>query len=156
MNSFRLPTISTGNLDIITNAMVREVTLDGSGKANGVTYIVKENRKEVHFKAKVVVLAASGCESARILLNSRNNLFPNGLANSSGRVGRYLMDTVGTSMNGQIPMLENVPPHNEDGVSGMHMYMPWWGYQDQMAGKMDFPRGYHVEFGGGDGFNRRL
>jgi hypothetical protein len=59
------------------------------------------------------------------------------------------MDTVGASMNGQIPMLENVPPHNEDGVSGMHLYMPWWGYKDQTAGKLDFPRGYHIEFGGG-------
>jgi choline dehydrogenase-like flavoprotein len=143
------PTIATGNLDIITNAMVREVTLDKSGKAIGVIYIDKETLKEVHFKAKVLVLAASGCESARILLNSRNILFPNGLANSSGKVGRYLMDTVGASMNGQIPMLENVPPHNEDGVSGMHLYMPWWGYKDQTAGKLDFPRGYHIEFGGG-------
>ena len=46
-------------------------------------------------------------------------------------------------------MLENCPPYNEDGASVMHMYMPWWLYQEQHAGKLDFPRGYHIEFGGG-------
>ncbi len=143
------PAVSTGNLDIVTDAMVREVTLDGSGKANGVSYIDKATGEDRHFTARVVVLAASGCESARILLNSKSASFPNGLANGSGKVGRYLMDTVGASLSGQIPALENVPPHNEDGVSGMHMYMPWWGYRDQAAGKLDFPRGYHIEFDGG-------
>jgi choline dehydrogenase-like flavoprotein len=143
------PAVNTGNLDIITEAMAREITLDPTGKADGVIYIDKPSMKEVKVKARAVVLAASGCESARILLNSKSNLFPNGLANSSGKVGRYLMDTVGTSLSGQIPALENLPPYNEDGVSGMHMYMPWWGYRRQAKNLMDFPRGYHIEFGGG-------
>src|SRR6267154_1973726 len=59
------------------------------------------------------------------------------------------MDTVGSSMGGQIPALENCPPHNEDGASEMHMYTPWWLYQQQFVRKMDFPRGYHIEIGGG-------
>ncbi len=143
------PAVNTGNLDIVTDAMVREVTLDGSGRASGVNYIDKPTGEDRHFAARVVVLAASGCESARILLNSKSASFPNGLANAGGKVGRYLMDTVGASLSGQIPALENVPPHNEDGVSGMHAYMPWWGYQAQAAGKLDFPRGYHIEFDGG-------
>ena len=143
------PAIQTGNLDIITDAMVREVTIDNAGKATGVNYIDKATRSDMHAAARVVILAASGCESARILLNSKSNLFQNGLANGSGKVGRYLMDTVGSDLNGQIPALENVPPHNEDGVSGMHMYMPWWLYKEQLAKKLDFPRGYHIEFGGG-------
>src|SRR5207245_6257243 len=134
-----------GNLDIITDAMVREVTVDAAGNANGVNYIDRVTKEDKHFAAKSVVLAASGCESARILLNSKSNLFPNGLGNSSGKVGRYLMDTVGSGLSGHIPALENCPPHNEDGASGMHMYMPWWLYQEQKAGKMDFARGYHIE-----------
>jgi choline dehydrogenase-like flavoprotein len=95
------------------------------------------------------VLAASACESARILLNSRSVAFPDGLANGSGLVGKYLMDTVGASVTGQIPAMENTPPHNTDGASGMHRYMPWWLYPQQAAGKLDFARGYHIEFGGG-------
>ena len=143
------PAVETGNLDIITNAMVREVTIDKTGKATGVLYIDKDTGKEERATARVVVLAASGCESARILLNSKSALFPDGLANGSGKVGRYLMDTVGSSLTGQIPALENCPPHNEDGASGMHMYMPWWLYKEQLAGKLGFARGYHIEFGGG-------
>ena len=59
------------------------------------------------------------------------------------------MDTVGSSLGGQVPILENLPPHNEEGASGGHLYVPWWGYKAQAAGKLDFPRGYHIEFGGG-------
>ncbi|MGB8167521.1 MAG: GMC family oxidoreductase [Chthoniobacteraceae bacterium] len=143
------PAIETGNLDIITDAMVREVTLDKAGKATGVLYINKETGKEERATARVVVLAASGCESARILLNSKSALFPNGLANGSGKVGKYLMDTVGSSLGGHIPMLENIPPHNMDGTSSMHVYSPWWLYKEQLAGKLDFARGYHIEIGAG-------
>jgi len=96
-----------------------------------------------------VILAASACESARILLNSRSTLFPQGLANGSGLVGRYLMDTVGADLAGQVPALESLPPHNTDGAGGMHLYMPWWLYGTQARGKLDFARGYHIEFGGG-------
>ena len=78
-----------------------------------------------------MVLAASCCETARIMLNSRSSLFPNGIANSSGLVGRYLMDTVGSPVGGHLPMLEDLPPQNEDGVGGMHMYMPWWLYRSR-------------------------
>ncbi len=143
------PAIATGNLDIITDAMVREVIVDKKGRATGVLYMDRETGKEERVTAKVVLLAASGIESARILLNSKSALFPNGLANGSGKVGRYLMDTVGSSLSGHIPALENCPPHNEDGASGMHMYMPWWAYKEQLAGKLGFARGYHIEFGGG-------
>ncbi len=143
------PAVATGNLDIRTNAMVREVTLAKDGKANGVIFIDKDTGMEERATGRVVVLAASGCESARILLNSKSALFPNGLANGSGKVGRYLMDTVGSNVTGHIPALENCPPHNEDGASSMHSYMPWWLYKEQLAGKLGFARGYHIEFGGG-------
>jgi choline dehydrogenase-like flavoprotein len=58
------------------------------------------------------------------------------------------MDTVGANVTGHVPALENLPPHNEDGAGGAHVYAPWWLYQEQAAGKLDFPRGYHIETGG--------
>lgn len=143
------PALATGNLTIVTNAMVREVTVDGNGRADGVQYIDRITRQDKRAEARVVILAASACESARILLNSKSSTFPDGLANGSGTVGKYLMDTVGASLGGQIPALENVPPHNEDGASALHLYMPWWLYGEQAAGRMDFARGYHIEFHGG-------
>jgi choline dehydrogenase-like flavoprotein len=85
----------------------------------------------------------------RILLNSKSPRHPNGVANSSGLVGKYIMDTVGARLGGQIPRLENVPIHNEDGAGGNHVYVPWWLYKEQLAGKLGFARGYHIEFGTG-------
>lgn len=143
------PAIASGNCHIVNDAMVREVTVDKNGRATGVSYIDKKTRTDRHARAKVVVLAASACETARILLNSKNSQFPNGVSNGSGLVGKYLMDTVGAGIGGQIPALENLPPHHYEGAGGIHMYMPWWLYQDQLAGKLGFARGYHVEFGGG-------
>jgi choline dehydrogenase-like flavoprotein len=145
------PAMASGNLDLVTDAMVREVTLAPNGKADGVLFIDRTTGTEQRAKARVVVLAASACESVRILLNSRPKGFERGLANSSGLLGRYVMDTVGSGLGGQIPALENLPPHNDFGASGGHMYAPWWLYQEQLAGKLGFARGYHIEFGGSRG-----
>lgn len=143
------PALATGRLDIVCDAMVHRVALGANGKAEGVRFIDKTSGREFSASARVVVVAASACESARILLNSKSASFPDGLANSSGKVGRYLMDTVGASLSGQVPLLENLPPHNEDGADGGHMYAPWWEYKSQLAGELGFARGYHIEFGGG-------
>ncbi len=143
------PAMKTNNLEVRTGAMVREVLVGPDGLATGVAYVDKKTRHDVEVRAKIVVLAASCCETARILLNSKNNQFPNGVANSTGLVGRYIMDTVGSAVSGHIPLLENLPPQNEDGIGGMHLYMPWWLYKEQQAGKMPFARGYHIEIGGG-------
>jgi choline dehydrogenase-like flavoprotein len=146
-NVLILPTLASGNLTLRTNAMVREVTHDQSGLASGVLFIDKETGREAQVRARVVVLAASACESARILLNSWSSTFPHGLANSSGAVGKYLTDTTGTRVSGFIPSLMEGIPHNEDGVGGAHLYVPWW--LDNAS--LDFPRGYHIEMGGGRG-----
>ena len=145
------PALATGNLDILPNAMVREVTMDENGKATGVIYIDRVTGEAHTLKARVVVLAASSAESVRVLLNSKSVRYPNGVANSSGLVGKYIMDTVGARLGGQIPLLENLPLHNEDGAGGNHVYVPWWLYQEQHAGKLDFARGYHIEFSTGRG-----
>jgi choline dehydrogenase-like flavoprotein len=144
-NVLIFPAMETGRLTLVTGAMAREVTLDPKGRADGVVYIDKATRTERRVDARVVVLAASACESARILLNSKSSRFPNGLANSSGVVGKYLTDTTGTDVGGFIPRMIDHVPHNEDGVGGAHLYMPWW--VDNR--KLDFPRGYHIEIWGG-------
>ena len=139
------PALKTGRLNIVTHAMAREITMDDEGVATGVSYVNTQDLREHQVRARIVVVAASACESARLLLNSRSSRFPSGIGNSSGVVGKYLTDSTGTDVRGFFPqMMENVP-HNEDGVGGMHMYMPWW--LDNK--RLDFPRGYHIEFGGG-------
>ena len=93
------PAMKTGRLKIITNAMAREVTVDDAGLATGVTYVDKTSSRDNHVRARVVVVAGSACESARILLNSKSAKFPQGLGNSSGNVGKYLTDSTGASVS---------------------------------------------------------
>jgi choline dehydrogenase-like flavoprotein len=144
---FIRPALGTGRLTLATGAMAREVTVDPAGRATGVSYVNKATGTDEHVRARVVVLAASACESARLLLNSRSSRFPDGLGNSGGVVGRYLTDTTGTEVGAFIPRMADHVPHNEDGAGGAHVYMPWW--LDNR--KLDFPRGYHIEVWGGLG-----
>lgn len=140
------PARKKGKVKIYVNCVVRTVTIDAEGKANGVSYINKEDAIEYKLKGKVVILAASACSTARILLNSKSRQHPNGLGNSSNLVGKYLHDSTGASRSAFIPSLMNRKgTYNEDGVGGMHVYSPWWGADS----KLDFPRGYHIEVGGG-------
>lgn len=141
------PALKTGKIDMITDAMVREVLTNREGLATGVSYINKNEMQEYQVKGKTVVLAASACESARLLLNSKSARHPNGLANSSDVVGRYLHDSTGAALGGVLPNLFGRKRYNEDGVGGMHVYTPWW--LDNK--KLDFPRGYHIEYWGGMG-----
>ena len=141
------PALETGRLEIIANAMAREVTIDNQGLASGVSYVNKDDGREYQVRARIVVLAASACETARLLLNSKSTLFPDGLANSSGVVGRYLTDNTGSDVMGVVPQLMDNVPHNEDGAGGAHLFMPWW----LSHGDLDFPRGYHIEIWGGRG-----
>lgn len=140
------PALKTGNVDLFVNAMVREVLTNGDGEATGVSYINKNDLKDYEIKAKVVILAASACSSARILLNSKSSQHPDGLANSSGVVGKYLHDSTGSSRMGFIPQMVDRERYNEDGVGGMHLYTPWWLNDNKDLG---FTRGYHIEYWGG-------
>jgi len=140
-----IPALKNKNVELICNAMAREVTTNSEGLATGISYIDKNTLQEYHVKARSVILTASACESARLLLNSKSTQHSNGLANSSNMVGKYLHDSTGKGMRGILPALMDHPRYNEDGVGGAHVYSPWW--LDNK--KLDFPRGYHIEYSGG-------
>jgi len=139
------PAVKSGHVDLYDNAMAREVLSNNEGKATGIAYVDKIDLEEYRVMARVIVLAASAGETARLLLNSKSSRYPNGMANASGIVGKYLHDSTGSSRAAFLPQLMDRKRYNEDGVGGMHMYIPWWGDNK----KLDFPRGYHMEFGGG-------
>ncbi len=141
------PAQKSGQLDLYTDCMVKNITTNEEGLATGVSYIDKKDMGEYQLKARVVVLGASACSSARILLNSKSKQHPNGLGNSSDIVGRYLHDSTGSGLTAFVPALMDRKVYNEDGVGGMHVYSPWWGDNS----KLNFPRGYHIEVWGGLG-----
>jgi choline dehydrogenase-like flavoprotein len=116
-------------------AMVREVLTDKNGLATGVSYVNKEDMQEYQVNGKTVILAASACESARIMLNSKSQRYPNGVANTSGLVGKYLQDSTGASQHGLLPQLLDRKRYNEDGAGSVHIYSPWWADNK----KLDFP-----------------
>ncbi|EON78792.1 Glucose-methanol-choline (GMC) oxidoreductase:NAD binding site [Lunatimonas lonarensis] len=141
------PAMKKGKVDLYTHAMVRKVTTDDKGEATGVSYVSKVDMKEYKLRSRVVVLGASACESARIMLNSKSKSHPNGIGNSTGYVGRYLHDSTGADRMGIMPELMGRERYNEDGVGGMHIYTPWWLNEKGL----DFARGYHIEYWGGMG-----
>src|SRR6186997_2553521 len=142
-----IPALKTGNLELISNAMVREVLTGKNGLATGVSYVSKDDLGEYQVIGKRVIIAASSCESTRIMLNSKSAAHPGGLGNSSGVLGHYLQDSTGASQGGFLPQLMDRKRYNEDGVGSVHILGPW--VLDNK--KLDFPRGYHIEFGGGMG-----
>ena len=136
-----------GQVDLFVNCMARTVETNNEGVATAVSYINKEDHREYQLRGKVIILAASACSTARILLNSKSARHPDGLGNGSGLVGRYLHDSTGASRMAFVPQLMDRKIYNEDGVGGMHVYSPWW----LDNAKQDFPRGYHLEQWGGLG-----
>ncbi len=141
------PAVASGRIDVYTNTMVRKVDTSPDGSATGVSCIDRGNRRELRINGRSIVLAASACSTARILLNSISARHGSGLGNSSGHVGRYLHDSTGASRAAFLPELMDRDVYNEDGVGGMHVYTPWW----LEGANLDFARGYHLEIGGGMG-----
>src|SRR4029450_1017813 len=99
------PAMKNGKVQVISHAIARELITDASGKVTAVSYIDKTTGSERQVRCRTVVLAASACEAARPRRHAPSPRHPQGLASSSGTVGRYLMDTVGYSMSAMVPAL---------------------------------------------------
>ncbi|MGH9450941.1 MAG: GMC oxidoreductase [Terriglobia bacterium] len=140
------------NFTLKTNAVAHTVTLDSqTGKARGVTYIDAENKSEYEARGKVIVLAASLAESVRILFNSRNRGYPNGLANSSGTLGRYLTGHVAfNSIEGFFPQLVGRPTTDDDGPGNSCLYIPRYNYGEK---NKKYLRGWRLDFYTGCGMD---
>ncbi len=139
---------ATGRMTVFTNAIVREVTVDSSGRASGVSFIDRYTFQENAVRGRQVVLSAGSIETARILLNSKSNLFPNGLANSSGQVGRWLVEDTACSVSGELPQLEGREIVNEDGYQGDVMIHPFANIDEKTRSK-DYLRRYIMRSNGG-------
>ncbi|WP_315760243.1 GMC family oxidoreductase [Sphingomonas sp. Y38-1Y] len=137
---------ATGRLTLVTDAMVARVLTGTKGRVSGVEYIDRKTGKRQQVRARAVVLAAGTLETTRLLLNSGEA--GRGLANSSGQLGKNLTDSTGATFSAYIPGLADRPRYNEDGIGGQHIYIPFWDYDRQKRGELDFARGYHFEIGG--------
>ena len=100
---------ATGRLTLRPNSVVAQVMYDErSDRATGVRAVDAATMQPLEFRSRLIFLCASALESARILLNSKTARFPTGLANSSGELGRNLMDhPFGAGANGTLPGMED-------------------------------------------------
>src|SRR6266496_1860766 len=144
------PANDTGRLSMRTNATVREVTVDpDTGKARGVAFLDSETGQSYEARAKVVVIAASTLESARILLLSKSRQHPNGIGNSSGHVGHNFCEHVmGPGALGFVKELVGKPRTLDDGRPGS-FYIP--RFRNLKDRHPKFIRGYGFEGGSGTG-----
>jgi choline dehydrogenase-like flavoprotein len=138
------PASDTGHLTIRTNAIAREITVDpNTGKANGVAFIDADTGRALEARAKVVVVAASTLESARLLLLSKSAAHPNGIGNSSGHVGHNFCEHVmGPSVLGLAKDLVGKPKTLDDGRPGGFYVPRFRNLSDRQSG---FIRGYGFE-----------
>jgi choline dehydrogenase-like flavoprotein len=137
--------VATGKLDIVPNAIVREVSVDKkTGLANGVHFLDRHSRREMFAKARVVVLAAGALESTRLLLNSN-------IANSSGVLGHYLHDQIyGVSVVASVP--EARDGKAKPGLMGGNAFLP--RFRNLKKGeKNGFIKGYCALINSGGGAN---
>ena len=119
------PALDTGNLTLRTNAIAREILVDSNtGKARGVSFIDAETGRTYEARAKVIVLAASTLESARLMLLSKSAAHPNGIGNSSGHVGHNFCEHVmGPGITGLVKERVGKPTTIDDGRPG-GFYIP--------------------------------
>ena len=144
---------ATGRLTLRPNSVVSQVMYDQrSDRATGVRAVDAERMQTLEFRAKVIFLCASALESARILLNSKTTRFPTGLANSSGELGRSVMDhPFGAGAYGTIPGVED---HKSFGNRPNGIYVP--RFRNIAADKHPkFVRGYGFQGGATRGNWRR-
>ncbi len=141
MNLLLPGAIATGNLTVVPNAVVREITTDRStGLANGASFIDRRSGRDYHVGARVVVVGASCLESTRLLLNS-------GIANSSGVLGHYLFDQIYVKN-----IITCIVPEARGG-KGPRNLMGGGGYivrfRNLKTREKKFLRGYAYDFGSG-------
>jgi glucoside 3-dehydrogenase (cytochrome c) catalytic subunit len=141
---------ATGKMTLRPNSIVRHVIVDtNSGKAKGVAFVDRVTFEEREAYGKVVVLAASTLESTRLLLNSKSRQHANGLGNSSGVLGHYLVDHFGgIGASGFFPILTGREATNDDGkASGL--LIPRFRNISKETRHPRFIRGYGFECGSG-------
>src|SRR6266404_5606194 len=146
--------LASGNCTLFTNAVVSHVNMDdAANKARGVTYVDRATRQVKEVRGKAVILCAQALESTRILLNSATREYPNGLANSSGTLGRYLMDhVVGAGASGRLPEFKALPNANEPRRPN-GIYIPRFRNTPSSSKHSRFLRGYGFQGGAGAEFN---
>jgi choline dehydrogenase-like flavoprotein len=133
--------LATGKLTLRMNALARQILVNPDGLVSGVSIIDRTTGREEEIPASIVVLGCATIESARLLLNSKSEKFPNGLANNNDIVGRYLGGHVAAGAQGYVKDLLNQDTWSGDGMTD-HAYIPRFNHE---RGKVDYVGGFGMQ-----------
>jgi choline dehydrogenase-like flavoprotein len=135
------PAQSTRKLTILSDSVVREVTLQGRKRVNGVRYLNRNTLKEGGIQARSVVVSCACVQSVALLLMSRSPDYPRGLANSSGHLGKHFIPHFTAHLTGFARELIGTQPVNEEGALD-HAYIPSYMHNH----KRDYYRSFGIQF----------
>ena len=129
---------------VFTNSMARSIDVNERGLASGVTYIDKTTGQTKQVKGRAVVVACGTLETTRLMMLSTSPRFPEGIANSSGQLGKNFMEHLDAKAQGYLTDLSFAIPYIGDGIGGSHIVIPWFGLE-KPKNTYNFARGFHIE-----------
>jgi choline dehydrogenase-like flavoprotein len=134
------PAMKTGRLAIFSNSVVREVVVSKENRATGVRYLHRVTGKEGEIHARCVAVACACIQSVGLLLMSESRLYPQGLANSSGQLGRNFIPHFNSGVEGFLTEMIGRPVVNDEGYID-HAYLPSYMHTQ----KRDYARSFGVQ-----------
>jgi choline dehydrogenase-like flavoprotein len=135
------PAARSGRLRIVPNAVVREVSVSDENRVTGVKYLDRVTRNESEIRAKSVVVSCACVQSVALLLMSKSRRYPEGLANSSGQLGRHFIPHFTGGVELFLHQLIGKPSSNDDGFLD-HAYVPSFMHDR----KRDYARSFGMQF----------
>jgi choline dehydrogenase-like flavoprotein len=135
------PALQTGKLEILHNSIVREVMVSDENRATGVRYLNRETKAEGELRARCVVVSCATAQSVALLLMSKSRLYPNGLANSSGHLGKDFIPHFTGGVQAFLTDLIGRPAFNDEGFLD-HAYVPSFMHNR----KRDYARSFGMQF----------
>ena len=136
-----LPALSTGKLEILHDSVVREVMVSDENRATGVRFLNRVTGAEGEVRARCVVVACACVQSAALLLMSKSRLYPDGLANSSGHLGRDFIPHFTGGIQAFLTDLIGKPSTNDEGFLD-HAYVPSFMHKR----KRNYARSFAAQF----------
>jgi choline dehydrogenase-like flavoprotein len=136
-----VPALKTGHLEIRSNAIVREVMISSQNRATGVRYLDRTTHAEGEVRARTVVVACACVQSVALLLMSKSRLYPTGLANSSGHLGRDFIPHFTGGVQCFLTDLVGKPTTDDEGFLD-HAYVPSFMH----TRKRDYARSFGMQF----------
>jgi choline dehydrogenase-like flavoprotein len=136
-----VPALKSGKLELFPNSVVREVTVSNENRVTGVKFLDRTTLKEGEVKGKTVVVACACVQSVALLLMSKSRLYPTGLANSSGYLGKGFIPHINSGVTAFLTQLMGKPTTNDEGFLD-HAYLPSFMHNR----KRDYARSFGAQF----------